>query len=84
MQIQISWSDLDLHCLQRQDISGFSSTRVNFFFLFFLEKEGFDTSCILSPKDTICMKCQILHVFSRKNKKKKKSKCRLLNLPIAW
>ena len=34
MQIQISWllqkpTDLDLHCLQRQDISGFSRTRVN-------------------------------------------------------
>ena len=36
MQIQISWllqkpTDLDLHCLQRQDISGFSRTRVNTF-----------------------------------------------------
>ena len=34
MQIQISWllqkpSDLDLHCLQGQGISGFSRTRVN-------------------------------------------------------
>ena len=34
MQIQISWllqkpTDLDLHCLQRQDISGFSRTSVN-------------------------------------------------------
>ena len=34
MQIQISWllqkpTDLDLHCLQRQGISGFSRTRVN-------------------------------------------------------
>ena len=33
MQIQISWllqkpTDLDLHCLQRQYISGFSRTRV--------------------------------------------------------
>ena len=33
VQIQISWllkkpTDLDLHCLQRQDISGFSRTRV--------------------------------------------------------
>ena len=34
MQILISWllqkpTDLDLHCLQRQDISGFSRNRVN-------------------------------------------------------
>ena len=34
MQIQISWllqkpTDLDLHCLHRQGISGFSRTRVN-------------------------------------------------------
>ena len=33
MQIQISWllkkpTDLDLHCLQKQGISGFSRTRV--------------------------------------------------------
>ena len=33
VQIQISWllkkpSDLGLHCLQRQDLSGFSKTRV--------------------------------------------------------
>ena len=36
VQIQISWllkkpTDLDLYCLQRQDISGFSRTRVNSF-----------------------------------------------------
>ena len=36
------------------------------FFLLFLEI-GSVTSCKLSPKETICMKCQIL--FSRKNKK---------------
>ena len=47
MQIQISWllqkpTDLNLHCFQRQGISGFSRTRVNqilavfFFFFFFL------------------------------------------------
>ena len=29
MQIQISWLLKDLHCLQRQGISGFSRTRVN-------------------------------------------------------
>ena len=33
VQIQISWlqkpTDLDLHCLQKQNISGFSRTRVN-------------------------------------------------------
>ena len=37
MQIRISWllqkpTDLDLHCLQRQYISGFSMTRVNIAF----------------------------------------------------
>ena len=35
MQIQISWllqkpTDLDLHCLQRQDISGFSRKRLRY------------------------------------------------------
>ena len=37
MQIQISWlllpkpTDLDLHCLQKQGISGFSRTRFKFY-----------------------------------------------------
>ena len=35
------------------------------YFSYFSEKIGYDTSCKLSPKETICMKCQIL--FSRKN-----------------
>ena len=29
-------------------------------FLFFPEKKSFDISCKLSPKQTICMKCQSL------------------------
>ena len=51
MQIQISWflqkpTDLDLHCLQRQGISGFSRTRVKiklnvFFCSFSLWVDGF-------------------------------------------
>ena len=41
VQIQISWllqkpTDLDLHSLQRQGISGFSRTRVNFLFFIVL------------------------------------------------
>ena len=36
-------------------------------FSYFSYKIGFDNSCKLSPKETICMKCQIL--FYRKNKK---------------
>ena len=34
-------------------------------FSYFSLKTGFDISCILSPLETICMKCQIL--FSGKN-----------------
>ena len=37
------------------------------YFSYFSWKIGFDISCKLSPKETICMKCQIL--FSGKNKK---------------
>ena len=36
-------------------------------FFYFSLKIGSHTSCKLSPKETICMKCQIL--FSRKNNK---------------
>ena len=36
-----------------------------FFFSNLLKKTGFDISCKLSPKETVCMKCQIL--FSEKN-----------------
>ena len=35
---------------------------------YFYYKVGFDISCKLSPKDTICIKC--LSLFSGKNKKK--------------
>ena len=35
---------------------------------FFFQKIGFDISCKLSPKETICMNCQSL--FSEKKKKK--------------
>ena len=59
-------TDLDLHCLQRQGISGFSRTRVKIFFLF-SEKISFDTTCTLSPKETIRINCQSL--FSGKIKK---------------
>ena len=38
-------------------------------FLYISQKIGFDSSCKLSPKETICMKCQIL--FSRKKKEEK-------------
>ena len=44
-----------------------SETKYFFLFLFFLQKTGFDTSCKLSPKETICIKCQSL--YFRKNKK---------------
>ena len=37
----------------------FSSQHFEIFCLFFLKK-GFDSSCKLSPKETICMKCQSL------------------------
>ena len=36
-------------------------------FSYFSMKIGFDISCKLSPKETICMQCQSL--FSEKNKK---------------
>ena len=57
VQIQVSWllqksTDLDLHCLQRQGISGFSRTRVKSF----LQKKGQDIpvtemSIMWSPTD---------------------------------
>ena len=40
---------------------------------FFSQKIGFDISCKLSPKETVCMECQSL--FSGKNKKT------IINLP---
>ena len=46
-------------------------------FLIFARKTEFDTSCKLSPLETICMKCQT--PFSRENKKKC-SICRLLKI----
>ena len=54
MQIQISWllqkpTDLDLHCLQRQGISGFSRTRVK-------ENLSFWMLQLLGRQPSICKK----------------------------
>ena len=43
--------------------------------LFFFQKIGFDSSNYLSPKETFCLKCQI--IFSGENKKNY-LECRLL------
>ena len=45
----------------------FSRQQTDDIFLIFFQKIGFDNSCKLSPKEIICMMCQIL--FSVKNKK---------------
>ena len=47
----------------------------------FFQKIGFESSCILSAKQKICMKCQI--PFSGKIRKLS-SACRLLNLFKEW
>ena len=41
-------------------------------FFSFSRKTGINKSCILSPLETVCMKCQ--NLFSEKKKKKKKKK----------
>ena len=50
----------------------FSRRQIDDIFSYFSQKIGFDISCILSPEETICIKCQSL--FSEKKKKKKKFK----------
>ena len=45
----------------------FSADDILKYFSYFSQKTGYDISCKLSPKETICMKCRIL--FSGKNKK---------------
>ena len=45
----------------------FSRWKIDDFFSYISQKIGFDISCKLSPKETICMNCQIL--FSGKYKK---------------
>ena len=55
MQIQISWllqkpADLDLHCLQRQGISGFSRTRVNVLSISYECTEIFNSMTVMQKK----------------------------------
>ena len=62
VQIQISWllqkpTDLDLHCLQRQDISMLSRTRVNdayamLFFICFFSLIFFTKAYVIGTKNT--------------------------------
>ena len=56
-------------------LSGLIQQMTNWYLSQFYQKSGYDSSCKLSPLETICMKCQIL--FSWKNKKNI-SNCRLL------
>ena len=44
-----------------------SRSKIDDSFFLFSQKIGFDISCRLSRKETICMKCQ--NLFSTKNKK---------------
>ena len=56
----------------------FSRRHVEIYLVFFLESRFWHfMQIVLSPQETICMKCQIL--FSGKNKKKNCQKCHLLN-----
>ena len=67
VQIQISWllqkpTDLNLHCLQRQDISGFSMTRVKLYLYgllgtYFLHSFSRDHIQNKPWKCNICVKC---------------------------
>ena len=53
-----------INCIQSPKplpLSGhFQQTTKWCYFSYFSQKTGFDISCKLSPKETICMKCQIL------------------------
>ena len=62
---------------QRSDNVASTSTFWNIFIFF--QKKGFDTTCKLSPWETICMKYQSL--FSEKNKK---NISHPLSLPGEW
>ena len=56
-----------------QKMSTFSADNFFNYFSCFSQKTGFDTSCKLSPVETILMNCQIM--FSGKNKEN------IINLP---
>ena len=54
------------HLLTHNILGKVFSRRHTALFSYFSKKTGFDSSCKLSPMETICMKCQIL--LSWKNK----------------
>ena len=47
-------------CINLYHSGHFQQTTIWCYFSYFSQKTGFDISCKLSPKETICMKCQIL------------------------
>ena len=57
----------------------FSTRQSDYVFLIFTRKKGFDISCTLSPKETICKKYQ--SVLSGRHKKNI-SNCHLLKLSL--
>ena len=56
------YSEVLTHCM----LGKISADDILKYFSYDSYKIGSDTSCKLSPKETICMKCQLL--FSRKSK----------------
>ena len=96
MQIQISWllqkpTDLDLHCLQSQGISGFSRTRVNGIYktTIGLDKSWHQVNCFLISRRkhmlwVLIRSTSPQHMFLSRNKKNiatfllKKKKKRLI------
>ena len=74
MKVQISWllqkpTNLDLHCLQRQDIPGFSRTRVNGIWY----SLNNNSVTILSNAFRVVIKLQWKHLLSK-----------LFCLPLKW
>ena len=64
---RLIWSNEKYVITTYHTIGRFSRRQTGDLFSYFSYKIGSDTSCKLSPNETICMKCQIL--FSKNNKK---------------
>ena len=73
MQIQISWllqkpTDLDLHCLQRQSISGFSRTSVNPQVQFKMIADDIQKYCHVLEKTRLDISTEFSMYFLQKKK----------------
>ena len=78
----IIWQEFSIRNVRYECWIQSSADDILKYFFSFVPANKLEISCILSHKETICMKCQ--NLFSEKKKKTKNMNCRLRKVNAAY